>query len=209
MKKCWTTPFPHCFTGASFPVLWVLLCQEDKKHAQLSGSYALSESFTKKTSCHFQHSTQISGIKSKTIKYQAQWNTLTQPTTVIAHVLSLRQLALSQWPHHCHLGVFLLSGRKEGLDLDRNFWNFWKGGFGLALPPRHSLEHCVPWTAEEHEGGAGSGWCSRQSWGCSIEPCAHSPLLSIPTEAWKRGSDRHETLHETLQRSSCLVFIEN
>lgn len=184
---------------------------EDKKHAGLLERYALSENFTKKASCHFQCSTQVSGIKSKSIKNQLPQNTITWLTAAVAHILSLCRLALLQWPRRYHPGVFSLPGREEGLGLERNFW---KGGFGpaLTLPPPHSLEHCVPWTGEDHEGGAGGGWCTGRSQGCSTEPSACSPLspiISIPTEAWKRGSDRHEALHETPQRSSCLVFIGN
>lgn len=61
-------------------------------------------SFTKKASCHFQCSTQVSGIKSKTIKNQLQWNTIMWPTAAVTHILSLCQLALLQWPWRCLLG---------------------------------------------------------------------------------------------------------
>ena len=187
--NCWAITFytlsrknaePHPFLIAS----WVLLSQcfgfyfaeswtEDKKHTRLSESYAFSESSTKKASCHFQSSTQVLGIKSKTIKNQPQRNTITWPTAAVTHILSPCQLALLLWSRCRHPGVLPLPGREEGLPLERNFW---KGVFGLVLPSPHSLEHCVPRTTEEHEGGTGSGWCTRRSRGCSTEPGTGSPL---------------------------------
>lgn len=206
MKKCWTTPFPHCFMGASFPVLRVLLCWEDKKHAWLSGSYALSESFTKKTSCHFQHSTQISGIKSKTIKHQAQWNTLTQLTTAIAHVLSLCQLALPHWPQQCHLGVLLLSGRKEGL-----LWREISGISERVDLGWHCL-HCTPWSIACHEQqrsmrevlAVGDTSGSHGAAASSPEPTPHSASdhfhthRSMKEGQWQTGNFARNTAEELL-----------
>lgn len=125
--------------------------------------------FTEKAIRYFQCSTQVSAIKSKTIKNQLQQNTITRLTAVITHVLSLCQLAILQCPQRCHPGLFPLPRRKKGLALERNFW---KGGFGLALGQLCSLEHCVPQTAEELEGGR----CTRWSRGCSTEAGACSPL---------------------------------
>lgn len=200
--NCWAITFyilsrknaePLPFLIAS----WVLLSQcsglyfaeswtEDKKHVRLQRATLLVRVSQKKASCHFQCSTQVSGIKSKTIKNQLQWNTITWPTAAIAHVLSLYRLALLQSPRCCHPGVFPLRGREEGLALERNFW---KGGFRLALPPLHSLEHCVPWTAEEHEGGSGGGWCTGWSRGCSTEPAARS-LLCLKSFPYPQKHER-------------------
>lgn len=205
--NCWAINFYilSCKNAEPLPFLiasWVLLsqdfgfyfaeaCTEDKKNAWLSESYTLSKSATRKTGCHFQGRTQVSGIESKTPKNQLQQNTIIWPTAVIIHILSVFRLALIQRPWRCRHSP-ALGWRRAWL------WRQISGRVDLG----HAVSAALPGALRATHG---TGAWERHCWWVmhqavrGLQHQAHSPLptlspnISIPTEAWKRGSDRHET----------------
>lgn len=189
--------------GAPFPVFYFAeSCTEAKKMHGCQRATLLARVPRKRTGCHFQCSTQVSGIKSKTPKSQLQQNTITWLTAAVIHILSLLQLALLQRPRCCWSSP-TLRWRRTWL------WREISGRADLGCAVSAALPRALRVT---HGTGAwGStvgGRCTQRSGAAapSPQPAPHSVSKHFHTHRgvkegqWQARNTK--TLHETLQRNS-------
>lgn len=163
-----------------------------KKNARLLGSYALSKSATKKDWLPF--SVQHTGFRHRI--YDSWEPTATKHNYVTdrcrhPHFISALWLALLQRPRRCRHSPAL--GRRRAW-----LWREISGRADLGRAVCAVFPGALRATPGTGAWGRHSRWV-RHPAARGLQHQAHSPLptlspnISIPTEAWKRGSDRHET----------------